>query len=274
MYAATVRPLVTIVKEIAGERAEVKGLLPPGASPHTYDPRPSEVRDAEAAAVLFYGSPLLDQWAARIPARHVVQVFEFIPETMRLSAPAGHSHETKGSDAEHGMEAHEWDPHFWTDPLTVKAILPAIAGAMAEADPEGRITYEANAAKFGAELDALDSKLASMLAPVKGKSVFLVHPSFQYLFHRYGIVLAGVIEASPGREPTPKDIQALAEKFIASGAKAVFTEPQVSPRSAAVLAEAVHAPVYELDPMGGAEGRDTYADLIFYNASVLLKALQ
>ena len=92
--------------------------------------------------------------------------------------------------------------------------------------------------------------------------------------HRYGLAVAGMVEPFPGKEPTPKFLEALIETAKQQHVRAVFTEPQLPRRPAEVVANACGLPLFELDPNGGADGRRTYRALIEYNASMLKQALQ
>ena len=145
---------------------------------------------------------------------------------------------------------------------------------VARADPDGAGEYQANAGEFTRQLDKLNQELERIVSGIKGRPVFLFHPSFQYFLKRYGLVFAGSIEPFPGREPSPKYLQEMVERLQAAGAKAIFTEPQLSPRPAEIIAEAAGVRVFELDPNGGVEGRETYSDLLLYNARVLREALE
>lgn len=267
-FVATINPAAAIVREIAGDRANVVCLLNPASSPHTYSPRPSDMRQVEAASALIFVGEQLDGWAAKLPATARIELMTLLPAEHRLPLVEHEEHEG-------GLhEGEVIDPHFWMDPAAVKAILPALAERMAELDSEGAETYRANAARFAAELDALDLELAETLRPVIGRPVIMFHPSMQYMLKRYGLEMAGVIEPFPGKEPTPDYIVKLKKTIADKGVKAVFTEPQLREEPARVVAEETAAKVYVLDPIGGVEGRESYAELLRYNAKVLAEALK
>jgi zinc transport system substrate-binding protein len=274
VYVATTHPLAVILQEIVGDKGTVKQLIPPGASPHTYEPRPSDLKMTESAGAFFYTSRNLDGWATRLSARKRIEVFEGMPASLRMKFTE-HHHEGEEATG-HGHESGKLidDPHFWTDPMMVKALLPSLVKQLAAIDPANAKAYQANANQFSAKLDALDKELAKTLAPVKGKPVFLFHPSFQYMLRRYGLVYAGVIEPFPGKEPAPKYLKAIIQQLHQTGAKAIFIEPQLSRRPAEVVAESAKVKVAVLDPNGGVPGRMSYDELLKYNAQVLAQALK
>ena len=95
---------------------------------------------------------------------------------------------------------------------------------------------------------------------------------FQYTFNRYNLHLAGLIEPFPGREPSLKFLHNLIGEIEKSPPAALFSEVQLARRPAQVLAEAARVPLYELDPIGGVEGRMKFADMLRFNVRVLSQA--
>jgi len=267
-FVVTGHPLAAILSELCAGRADVIDLLPAGASPHTYEPVPSDIRRASEAAALFFVSPALDGWAARLPAPRRVEVLALVPREARL--PNLEVHDESGPHADAGAS----DPHFWTDPALVRAVVPRLAAELKTLDPGGAEVYDRNAARFEEQLRALDERIARQLAPVRGKPVVLFHPSFQYFIRRYGLRLAGVVTPSPGKEPTPRSLQKMVRLVREAGVKAIFSEPQLPRGPAEALAEAAGVRLFLLDPVGGRPGRQTYTELLEYNAGVLLEALR
>ena len=257
-FVATIPPLGFILREIVRDTGAVAVLLPPGASPHTYEPRPSDAAAAQGSAALVFDDSLLDGWAARLAPRRRIEMFALVPAANRLRLPSMRENVAGAPD-----------PHFWTDPTVVGAIIPALTDSLCAIDAPACTRYRANAAQFTDSLRALDTELAAVLGPLRGRAVVLFHPSFQYLLARYGIRVAAVVEPAPGKEPTPRDIEALAAAAARAGATTIFTEPQLPRRPAEVIAEVARLHLAELDPLGGTPGRDSYAALLRYNAAVL-----
>jgi ABC-type Zn uptake system ZnuABC Zn-binding protein ZnuA len=197
-YVATIHPLAAILRELVPNATRVSVPVPPGASPHTFEPRPSDLRAVQSARALFFVSSELDGWATRLPAVRKIAVLDrILPEHRLPTAPDG-----KGPD-----------PQFWTDPVTVKASLPGLTDVLCTLEEADCAVVRSNAARFSAELERLDREVQELLEPVRGAPVVLLHPSFRYFLRRYGLDLAGVIEPSPGREPTP----ALSIELVATG---------------------------------------------------------
>ncbi len=259
-FCVTIAPLEMIIGEIAQGGPEVVMLLPPGASPHTYELTPSGARAAANALGVFSVSESLDAWAGQSGSRASIEVLSLLPPEL-LQQYASNAGDIP-------------DPHFWMDPLAVRDLLPAIASKLAEMDPPNAEAFTHNAAEFTERLETLDLKLTELLRPIRGAGIVQHHPSMNYFFARYGLRSIGAIEPAPGQEPTPRDLQRLADAMREHGVRVLVTEPQLPRAPVDALAEMTGARVVELDPIGGVPGRDTYEALLRFNAHALLEALQ
>lgn len=278
-YVTTIHPLKVVIQEIVGERAKVHGILPPGASPHTYELRPSDAKIIETARAIFYGADNLDAWVLKFPNANQIELITLVEPSALIyfdgakderRTAAHHEHPTAaGHDHSSGV-----DPHFWTDPLTVKSLLPGLVQKLSVLDPAGALVFEANAERFSRQLDSLHRQLTAMLAPIAGSNVMISHPFFQYFFKRYNIHLVGVVEAIPGKEPTPRQLKGYIEQVKQQRVKAIFDHLQLPDRAAKLVAEAAGIKIYQLDPLGGVAGRQSYEELMLYNARLILEALR
>jgi zinc transport system substrate-binding protein len=278
-YVTTIHPFQEILKNIIGDRGEVYQILPPSASPHTYELRPSDVRLVESSKALFYGSENLDAWALKFQNVNRIELIKLIVKDSLIYFQE-YTQDQKPGVYQKGKESlgHDHsvgiDPHFWTDPLTVQSMLPSLVEKLCALDPDGCETFMQNSKQFSRQLNNLDAKLREMLAPIYGSKVMISHPFFQYFFKRYGIKLIGVIEKNPGREPTPKDIKSLIDQVKHENVKAIFDHTQLPDRAAKILAESTGIKCYHLDPVGGVPGRQSYEELLLYNAKIILEALR
>jgi ABC-type Zn uptake system ZnuABC Zn-binding protein ZnuA len=297
--AASIVPLADFCRQIGGDRVAVSVLIPPGASPHVFEPSPAAVAGAMKARVFVYVGAGLDPWAERLvqarrlaPDSAVVRAVTAVPPGEALIRDViTHRHEEqenshKPGAAEHrraeeqvGIEnAHvheEGNPHVWLDPVLAQNLCRLIASALIQVDPQHRDRYEANLAGYVAELETLHREIQGQVAGFRLREFVSFHPAFSYFARRYGLKEAGVIEAAPGREPTPGHLRRLVGDIRKSGVKAVFAEPQLSPRVAEIIAREAGAQVLILDPLGGRPpyGSD-YLKLMRHNLAVLTKAMQ
>ncbi len=267
-YLVTIPPLSMLLAPVVGSIGRVLTLLPAGASPATYEPRPSDARRALKAMAFFYVADDVDGWAAKLQSSYKIEMLPLVPRSKL------HPWKFAGArKAGAALRLSDYNPHFWMDPLVVKAMLPSLVDRLCSVDAEHCTGYHTNAAKFAGRLDKLNLELTQILKPVKGRPVLLFHPSMVYMLDQYGLDYAGAIEPFPGKEPTPRHLQDIMALIKKLGVRAVFTEPQLNPRPAEVVAEAAKVKVYVLDPLGGVPGRESYAELLLYNAHELAKAL-
>lgn len=272
-YAVSIPPLKAILQPLVGEGVPIHVLLPPGASPHTYEPRPSDAAAAWNATALFYVDESLDGWAADLQSSTRVALLPMLPEALRIPyAGCGHSSGEHDHEHEHDHDHGPVDPHFWVDPVTVAGIVEPLTAELARLNPARAADYRARAERFLAELRQLDATLQSELAPAKGQQVAVFHHAFDYLLRRHGIGIAAAIEPSPGQSAGPRTTHLLAKELKDRGARAIFIEPQLSPQSAKAVAEEAALPLITVDPLGGVPGRETYAELALWNARAIRSA--
>jgi zinc transport system substrate-binding protein len=269
-FVVTIPPLQLILQEITGDAASVACILPPGASPHTYELRPSTARLLENAKAVFYADDSIDGWAARLAPGRIHPVFAMVPENLRRELHVEHHH----GEATSGAEPHTINAHFWSDPVVVQAIVPGLVASLAKLDPANAETYSTNATQFLKVLETLDAEFKAAPAPLGGYALVAFHPSWCYFFERYGIEVGAYVEPFPGKEPTPQTIQQLKQDLKGAKRHIVLSEVQLPAKSAEVLAETLGAQIAVIDPMGGQVDRSTYADLLRYNAARVREALQ
>ena len=237
-------------------------MLSPGSSPHTFNVSPSEVKLIESADAIFYGAKNLDEWAIGYKNPHKIELLSLLPVDSLLNIFTIRN-ENVGID-----------PHFWTDPLLVKIMLPQLTAKLCNIDPDGCKIYEANAKEFSAELETIHREINKNLKQLNKRTFILSHPFFQYFLKRFNFTLAGIIEPIPGKEPTPKELKELIDIALKNDVEAIFTHIQLPDNAAHLLSESTGIKVYTLDPVGGVEGRNSYNEILMYNTGIILKAMK
>ncbi|GAB6037103.1 zinc ABC transporter substrate-binding protein [Fundidesulfovibrio butyratiphilus] len=271
---ASIAPLGRIAAVVAGHRAEVVVLVPAGADPHTFEPKPSQMALIAKAKLFFsqgveYEHAWLPKFRKINPNMTVVNTTAGI-DLLPLEAhdhhkvepdhdKADHDHGADGGQAaakhdhdadEHHHEAMATDPHTWTSPTLAAKQAATIAQALTKADPEGAKDYQAGLAAFQAEAKELDAAIRQRLSGVKPGAKFVTfHPAWAYFAKAYG--LEEVPIQAGGREPGPKTLQRIIEQAKGLGVKVVLVQPQFSRVSAQAVAEAIGAKVVVADPLAG-----------------------
>ena len=265
-YVATIFPIKEIIRNVVGSRGVVEGIMPPGASPHTFQLKPSDIKRVNSATALFSGDEHLDLWAREFENPHTIETFHLLPHEYLL--------DIKGYVGKNAGKSFGEDPHFWTDPLTVKALLPKLVEKLSQLDPQGAKNYSKNAQEFAKELDTLTTEMSHILQPVKGKTVLLTHPFFQYFLKRFEINMGGIIEPLPGTEPTPREVGEIIKDVEKRKIAVILGHPQHSLRPAQLIAESTNCRIVKLDPLGGTKGRENYSDMVRYNAAKILEVFK
>lgn len=278
---ASILPLGDFCQKIGGEQVAVQVLVPPGASPHVFEPSPTAVAQALKSQVFVYVGAGLDPWAERLlktqksPQRAVVEAVAGMPLIEAVAEAEHHEHGAK----EHGEAEHHHheggNPHVWLDPVLAQDICRRIAQALIQVDPAHKKAYEENLARYLQQLEDLDRDIKKSVATFRHKEYVSFHPAYTYFSRRYGFKELSVIEEAPGREPSPGHLQRIIAAIKKSGGEAVFAEPQFSPRVAEIIAQEAGVKVLFLDPLGGRPpyGSD-YLKLMRHNLAVLTQALQ
>ncbi|MFI5182665.1 MAG: metal ABC transporter substrate-binding protein [Thermoanaerobaculia bacterium] len=262
--AATIPPLADVVARVAGPGWNVAIVIPPGVSPHVFEPTPREARLVAPARLVVTVGAGYDGWAARLASACASKAALFDAGRAAGIGTAEGAEEHAGH--EHGGLGH--DPHWWLSPPLVAKMLPALAAELSTLDPAGAEGYRERAALLSAELARLDAELLETLRPVSGSSLFTAHDAWAYFADRYGLKDGASIEPVPGREPSPREIRSLVLGARRLKVRTLFTEPQFPPDVARVVAAEAGLSVATVDPIGGVAGRQRYEDLMRFNARV------
>jgi zinc transport system substrate-binding protein len=239
IVAVSVLPQAWLVERIAGDVAEVVVMIPPGASPATFEPGLAERRALESAALY-------------VKVGHPHLAFE----TSWLAPLLRERPELAVVDGSAGLERFEHDPHLWLSPTRMAAMARAVAAGLSEALPDEADAIRAGAARVADEIEATDRAVGEALAGARGKRFFVLHPAWGYLAEEHGLVQVAVQEHN--REPDARRLARLIEEARALGVAVVFSQPQFDAAGARVLADEIGARVEILDPLA----RDWPANLI------------
>lgn len=262
LVVASIAPLADFVQQVGGDHVQVITLVPPGASPHTYELTPAQAEQVARASLLVLNGVELEYWADKLvqsagnPSLIVVDTSKGI-EIMAVEASG-----TGGN------------PHIWLDPRNAIVQVEHIREALLRVDPAHADNYRAKAKRYSAELWELDREISNEVATWSSRQFIAFHPAWIYFAHRYGLEQAAVIERSPGREPSPAEVARIVETARRIKAKAIFAEPQFSSKAAQTIAEESGAQVLFLDPLGSSLDDPSYLSLMRYNLSQMAEALR
>ncbi|AXS41274.1 zinc ABC transporter substrate-binding protein ZnuA [Breoghania sp. L-A4] len=269
---ASIKPIHSLVASVMQGVGEPAIIVDGAASPHTYSLKPSQARDLQNAAVVFWVGHELEAFLEKpleslATDAAIVELMDTDGLT-RLAFREGGAFEAHADEGEHEeKDDHgndETDPHIWLDPHNAKVLAQAIEEALARADPENAIKYEANADALMVRLDDLTTEVEIMLAPVREKPFVVFHDGYHYFENRFGLQAAGSVTVSPDAIPGAARVVEIRHKIEETEATCVFAEPQFEPKLISVVTEGTEARSGTLDPLGAtiANGPDLYFTLI------------
>lgn len=271
---ATTGMIADMVRRVGGDTVEVKGLMGAGVDPHAYRQTRSDiVAMTRADAVFWHGlyleAQMEDFFADLGRKRQVYAVAEGLDPDLLMS---------------HADYAGRFDPHIWMDPTLWSGCVPGVLDAFTALGPEHQDVYQANAADFLVEAEALDNYARDTLAQVpKERRVLLTaHDAFGYFGRAYDFEVLGIQGISTESEAGLNRISALVETLVERQLPAVFVETSVSDRNIRALVEGAAARGHDVtiggllfsDAMGAAgtyEG--TWLGMIDHNVTTIARAL-
>lgn len=263
--SVSIPPQKYFVERIGGDLVRTTVMVPPGADPHTYEPKPSQLRGLSGSRIYFsIGAPFEDAWLARIvaaagPSLSVVPMHKGV--TLLPAAAPLHNDEAEHAEGKehhedhhaladgHGHDHGTTDPHVWLSPMLVRHMSLAIRDALAKADPAHAATYRANYDRFAADIDAMDKKFADLFAalPQDRRRFLVFHPSWNYFAHNYGLTELSI--EVEGREPSPRQLRAIIDLARRERITTIFVQPQFSRRAAQTIATEIGARLVDADPL-------------------------
>ncbi|MBN1189027.1 MAG: zinc ABC transporter substrate-binding protein [Dehalococcoidales bacterium] len=256
IVAVTILPQAGFVEAIAGDKAEVVVMVPPGASPHTYEVTPDQMTQlSEAKMYARVGSPLEFEltWMDKlIEVNKSMLVVDCSKGIQLFSDEYEHEHEAEhehgGEDeGEHEHEHQGPDPHIWLSVKNAMTMTQNICDGLVQVDPGHKDYYKKNCAAYLDELSGLDSEFTEDLSKYTNRSFIVFHPAFDYFARDYNLTQIGVEQG--GKEPDAEYIVRLINEAKERGIKVVFVSPQYSTRSAESIAKEIGGHVAVINPL-------------------------
>jgi zinc/manganese transport system substrate-binding protein len=239
--------LGSIVKSLVGDQATITVLIPNGLDLHEWEPSAKDIEKAYNAILLVGNGLELESGLAKTienAEQKGVHVF-FASDHIEVR----HVKEGEGipsNDPDQAIGAP--DPHLWTDPLTIKQMIPALAE---DIKAYMNLDVSARAAALSTDLEALNSEITSLLSVVSQDQRKMVtgHESMGYFAQRYNFRLVGVIvpSLSSAADVTAADLANLKKVIQQTGVKAIFTETGTSPATAKAIADETGVKAVELN---------------------------
>ncbi|VVO76061.1 High-affinity zinc uptake system protein ZnuA [Pseudomonas fluorescens] len=250
----SIKPLQLIAAAVQDGIAIPEVLLPPGASPHNYALRPSDVRKVQSVDLLYWIGPSMEGFLPRVLNGRTlpsVAVQQLPGLKLRHFAEDNHSHAEEADEHDHDHRPGSLDAHLWLSPINARVIATKMATDLSAVDPANAARYQSNLKTFDERLDALDLRLKKRLAGIEGKPYFVFHEAFDYFEDAYGLKHAGVFSVAAEVQPGAQHVAAMRTRLQEVGKTCVFSEPPLRPRLAETLVAGLPVKLAELDALGG-----------------------
>ena len=229
----TVSPLTSIVANVVGDQAEVRGLVPEGVNSHTFEPPPSAARALARADVVFINGLQLEDPTRALAEANLKGDAEVVELGDGTISPDQYVY-----DFSFPREEGKPNPHLWTNPPHAKEYARIVHDTMSRRDPGSAAEYGANYERFAAKVDELDAALRVASATVPKRELLTYHDAYAYFAREYGWRVIGAIQVSDFEEPTPREVAALIQQVRQVGVPAIFgSEVFPSPVLAQIGAE-------------------------------------
>ena len=235
---SSIAPQQAFIQEIAGDNADVILMVPQGTSPHTYEPKPSQMKAISKADAYFkIGVEFEDVWMEKFktqnPSMKTVDITEGIT---KLQMDKHHHHDDEDKEEN---STNKPDPHVWTSAKNIKIMGDNIADALVALDPKHASQYRQSQQKFAQKADKLQASLEKVLT--KDYHFMVFHPEWGYLAHDFNLHQMP-IEAE-GKSIKPKTMISLINQAKDQNVTVIFTSPAFSDQIAKQMAHELNIKV-------------------------------
>jgi len=262
-FYVSIQPLRELIRGIVGDDFAVEVLVPPGASPETFEPTARQMIELNGARLIF-NVGLIDFETALLPrieaSDRIVALSEGI-EPIAGSCSHAHAGEREHAHAGEQERAHGVDPHIWTSPKALQRMAANAFEAIRRICPDSA-KYAVNYGRLQRELADLDRRTAAKIAAA-GKSYFIIyHPAYTYYARDYGLRQEAI--ETDGKEPSARHLAEIIDRARHDGVRRIFYQRQFPASTVEVVAHDIGAEAVPVDPLREdvVAGIDAFTDLI------------
>lgn len=230
---ASLFPQYDFARQIAGDKAEISLLLPPGSESHTYDPSPADILKISSSDIFLYTGKEMEPWADKIisSVQNYKLIIADVSSGIELIESEHHEHHHHSN---HNHHEHNFDPHIWLDLTLAAKMVDNITAAFCEKDPKNSAYYKENAENLKNDLLELDADFNDMISTAKRKSiVFAGRFAHLYFIKRYGLDYISAFdscstEAEPSVKKVAKILDFIKKNDIPTVYYEEFSEPKIA----------------------------------------------
>lgn len=260
--------IADMVKNVAGDAAEVTSITKPGAEIHEYQPTPGDIKRAQGAQLIMANGLNLERWFERF-----YQHLDGVPEVI---VSAGVKPIGIGEGPYNGKP----NPHAWMSPDNALIYVDNIRDALVKYDPAHAETYRQNAAAYKQKITAALDPLRQQIADILEDKRWMVtsEGAFSYLARDLGMKELYLWPVNADQQGTPQQVRKVIDQVKKNAIPAVFSESTVSDKPARQVARetgAHYGGVLYVDSLSNAQGPvPTYLDLLRVTTETLAQGIK
>ncbi len=235
----TLFPAYDFAREIAGERASVSLLVPPGAEAHSFEPTARDMIRIQESSLFFCNGGESEAWVEELLADQQIETLVMLDCVDALEEEIREGMQEIHEEEEEGEEGPEYDEHVWTSPVNARRICEALCERLCALDPEGEREYRANLARYAARLEELDAAFRETVESGSRRTlIFADRFPVRYFVEEYGLdYYAAFPGCADDTEPSAKTVAFLIDKVREEEIPVVFTIEFSNEKMADVICE-------------------------------------
>ncbi len=222
-------PLADFVKQVGKDKVQVTVMIPPGATPHFYEPKPEQLKMVSQARVFVKMGSKVEfelSWMDKLTQ---------INKDMLVI------------NSSQGIKIVGEDPHIWLSPTNAKRMVENICAGLKRVDPQNGEFYQKNMNEYLEKLDKLDRYIKEKLKGIKNRSFMVCHPAWGYFARAYNLEQIPI--QHQGKEPTAQEIKEAVKKAEEFNHHVIFVSPQFATKGAEAIARQMGGKIVSLDPL-------------------------
>ena len=282
LLLSSIKPIQLIVTAIAGQKHISEVLLNPGASPHAYHLKPSDIKKLHDADVIIWLGPELEAFLEKALATTTQEKTEIVSlfKDNRIKLKHWNTHTHYIYDEEHADNTHSYgnfDPHIWLDPNNALAIGHIIKDVLTRKFSENKQYYLNNWHSFQNKVLRTDEDNKKILNQISGKQFFVYHDAWGYFTEHYHLNVAGIFSHNPENQLGAKHLSQLYDSIKSTTDRCILTEPQFQPKKLSLAIKKYKLKSFMIDPMAGqfdAKDQNAYVNFLSNTANTVYRCVK
>lgn len=229
----SIEPLRYFTEQIAGEKFEVRSMVPAGGNPEIYEPNAKQMVDlSKSDLYIKVGQIGFERtWMKKLEKN--------APHTIIIDSSEG----IRAAKTHYGHD----DPHTWMSTTNAIAIAQNIYRALAGIDNKDSLYFKANLENLVGKIRMLDTHIREQMTKEKSTTFIVYHPSLTYFARDYNLTQLPIEEE--GREPSVAQLKSIIAMAKSRKARCLFVQREFDNRNIKIVAKETGAEVIQIDPL-------------------------